>query len=144
MIWWFHWEWSKAWTWKLVRSTAWKVPEFGVFLVRIFPHSVWILRIFPYSVQMPENTDQKNSEHGHFSRSLDLVAQWKLCQCIKNCSFRIRGSSLMNLSKSFAEIKGKKTNTLSSINIISPRRSRPSIDITQDYCQRCSKFVNVN
>ena len=27
------------------------------------------LRIFPYSVQMRENTDQKISEYGHFSRS---------------------------------------------------------------------------
>ena len=25
--------------------------------------------IFPYSVQMRENTDQNNSEYGHFSRS---------------------------------------------------------------------------
>ena len=28
-----------------------------------------ILRISPYSVQMRENTDQNNSEYGHFSRS---------------------------------------------------------------------------
>ena len=28
-----------------------------------------ILRISPYSVRMPENTDEKNSEYGHFSRS---------------------------------------------------------------------------
>ena len=28
-----------------------------------------VLRISPYSVQMRENTDQKNSEYGHFSRS---------------------------------------------------------------------------
>ena len=28
-----------------------------------------ILRIFPYSVQMWENTDEKNSEYGHFLRS---------------------------------------------------------------------------
>ena len=28
-----------------------------------------ILSISPYSVQMRENTDQKNSEYGHFSRS---------------------------------------------------------------------------
>ena len=28
-----------------------------------------ILRIVPYSVGMRENTDQENSEYGHFSRS---------------------------------------------------------------------------
>ena len=40
--------------------TAWKVSVFGVFLVGIFPHSDWIW----------ENMDQKNSEYGHFSRSV--------------------------------------------------------------------------
>ena len=29
-----------------------------------------ILRIYPYSVRMRENKDQKNSEDGHFLRSL--------------------------------------------------------------------------
>ena len=29
-----------------------------------------MLRIFPYSVWMRENTDQKNSEYGHFSRGV--------------------------------------------------------------------------
>ena len=28
-----------------------------------------IHRIFPYSVRMRQNTDQKNTEYGHFSRS---------------------------------------------------------------------------
>ena len=28
-----------------------------------------ILRIFPFSVRMRENTDQENSEYGHFSHS---------------------------------------------------------------------------
>ena len=40
-------------------NTAWKVSVFGVFLVSISR----------YSVQMRENTDQKNSEYEHFSRS---------------------------------------------------------------------------
>ena len=49
---------------------------FGVFLICIFPHSDWIrndtpeyreiLHISTYSVRMRENTDQKNSEYGHF------------------------------------------------------------------------------
>ena len=53
--------------------TAWKMSVFGVFLVRIFPHSDWIRRdtlsISPYSVWMRKNTDQKNPEEGHFSRA---------------------------------------------------------------------------
>ena len=31
--------------------------------------------ISPYSVLMRENTDQKNSEYGHFSRSERLLPQ---------------------------------------------------------------------
>ena len=37
-----------------------KESVFGVFLVRIFPHSDWIW----------ENTNHKNYEYGHFSRSV--------------------------------------------------------------------------
>ena len=71
----------------------WKVFVFGVFLVRIFPYSYWIpinhhcvksirIRSFsgpyfsafgPYSVWMRKNTDQKNSEYEHFSRSDGLL-----------------------------------------------------------------------
>ena len=29
--------------------------------------------MFPYSVQMRENTDQNNSEYGHFSRSVNIA-----------------------------------------------------------------------
>ena len=32
-----------------------------------------ILRISPYSMQMRENTDQKNSEYGHFSHSVTVA-----------------------------------------------------------------------
>ena len=40
--------------------------------------SIWteygkILRISPYSVGMWENMDQKNSEYGHFSRSVSNI-----------------------------------------------------------------------
>ena len=51
--------------------TAWKVSVFGVFLVRIFPHSDWIRRkrISPYLVRMRKSMNQKISEYGHFSRS---------------------------------------------------------------------------
>ena len=54
-------------------NTAWKVSLFGVILIRIFPHSDWIGEIrgiSPYSVRMRENTDQNNSEYGHFLRSV--------------------------------------------------------------------------
>ena len=49
---------------------------FAVFLVRIVPHSDWIRRDtdYLYLDQMQENTDQKNSEYGHFSRS-ELVLE---------------------------------------------------------------------
>ena len=45
--------------------TTWKVPVFGVCLVRIFS----------YSLQLPERTDQKNSEYGH----LQCVALLWIC-----------------------------------------------------------------
>ena len=52
--------------------TAWKVSIFGVILVRIFSHLDLygdILRIWLYSVRMRENTDQNNSDYGHFLSS---------------------------------------------------------------------------
>ena len=54
-----------------------------------------ILCISPYSVRMQENTDQKNSEYGHFSRSdncliLSIIDVWQVSNCVydirnKNC-----------------------------------------------------------
>ena len=44
--------------------TVWKVSKYGVFSGPYFP---------PYSVQMQENTDQKNSVFGHFSRSAKSI-----------------------------------------------------------------------
>ena len=41
---------------------------------RIRTEYVEILRIPPYSIQMRENTDQKNSEYGHFLCSVQLTA----------------------------------------------------------------------
>ena len=37
--------------------------------MRLKRNTLRILRISPHSVRMRENTDQKNSEYGHFSRS---------------------------------------------------------------------------
>ena len=49
---------------------------FGVFLVRIFRRSGWILRdtlnLSVFSPNAGKNTDQKNSECGHFLRSVTL------------------------------------------------------------------------
>ena len=57
--------------------TAWKVSVFGIILVRIFPHLDWTRRdsIWAHAVQMRENTDQNNSEYGHFTQcqSNDLL-----------------------------------------------------------------------
>ena len=39
---------------------------------RIWTEYWEIWSIFPYSVRMRENTDQKNSEHGHFLRSVEV------------------------------------------------------------------------
>ena len=54
-------------------ETAWKMSKYGVFwsvFSRICTEYGEILRsISPYSVKMRENTDQKNSAFGHFSRS---------------------------------------------------------------------------
>ena len=46
-------------------NTTWKVSVFRDFLVRIFPYIQSV-----YSVRMREKTDQKNSEHEHFLRSV--------------------------------------------------------------------------
>ena len=78
-------------------NTAWKVSVFGVILVRIFPQSDWIRRDTQYSVRMRENTDQNNSEHGHFLRCVSLIRQlilktsfkgifWTLCRDISELS----------------------------------------------------------
>ena len=43
-----------------------------------------ILRISPYLARMRENTDQKTSEYGHFSRSVSLVQYYK-CFTFLSC-----------------------------------------------------------
>ena len=58
----------------LLKFTAWKLPVFGLTLVRILQNSDGeILHISPYSVQMRENTDQNNSEYGHFLHSYSYL-----------------------------------------------------------------------
>ena len=68
---------SKNWIILEIYNT-WKVSVFGVFLVRIFPHSDWRRRDTPspYSVQMWKNSDQKISKYGHFSRSASFFRRF--------------------------------------------------------------------
>ena len=44
--------------------------EFGSVFSRIQTEYGEVLRICSYSVRMQENTDQKNSEYGHYSSSV--------------------------------------------------------------------------
>ena len=60
--------------------SALKVPVFGVILVRIWTEYGDILRISPYSVRMRINTDQNNSEYGHFLRSEKLPKVRSECE----------------------------------------------------------------
>ena len=68
--------------------------------------SIWtkyreILCIFPYSVLMRENTDQKNSEYGHFSRSV-------------KCTKKVKGVIMYNLRNTIFYMK---TNVLQDLHI---------------------------
>ena len=51
------------------RYYAWRVSIFGVFLVLIFPHLDLIRR------DTPCNTDQENSEYGHFLRNKNYFSR---------------------------------------------------------------------
>ena len=55
---------------------------FRVILVHIFPDLDWRLNTERHSVQMRENTDQSDSEYGHFSRSVDYRIDLREMQCI--------------------------------------------------------------
>ena len=58
----------------------WKVSMFGF-------HT---LRISPYSVQMWENTDQKNSEYGHFSHSVYVWPFFNIMyEAVDNCGYKL-------------------------------------------------------
>ena len=63
----------------------WKASVFGVILVNIVP----------YSVQMRENTEQKNSEYGHFLRNEQLV--YKQLTLKKNTVETIRSDAINRL-----------------------------------------------
>ena len=63
--------------------TAWKVPVFGVFLVRISLHSDWIRRDTEYlSVFIPNEGKygSENSEYGQFSRTFSYT-EWIAQMC---------------------------------------------------------------
>ena len=50
-----------------------------------------ILRFSPYSVQMRENTDQNNSEYGHFLRS-ECLSRNNFCQLQPNPPYGNNGT----------------------------------------------------
>ena len=63
---------------------AHKKCPFSELFWSVFSH-IWteyaeILRTSPYSVRMRENTDQNNSEYGHFSRSVHYQSELKINQ----------------------------------------------------------------
>ena len=61
-------------------GTAWKVSVFGVFLVRIFPHSDWIRRDTDVSLRIHPKcgkTRPKKYEYGHFSCSGGVVTRYR-------------------------------------------------------------------
>ena len=119
----------------------------GVILVRIFPHSNWIRRDAEYhSVWMRENTEQKNSEYGNFSRSdillqlvlstsnktlfcnkWDILCYWKTWNSIlpyyryKNLLFlreNVNNCFFMLLVYLFISLKVKNTNLLVTSHIL--------------------------
>ena len=55
-------------------NTAWKVSVYGVFLVRIFPHSDWIWRDTPYLTVCSPNAGKCKPE---ILRIRTLFTQWK-------------------------------------------------------------------
>ena len=69
---------ASAFTWRLLQmflSLSRKCPYSELFwsiFSLIWTEQGEILRISPYSVRMRENTDQNNSEYGHFSHSVFL------------------------------------------------------------------------
>ena len=64
----------------LVWSTTWKVPVFGVFLVRIFPHSDWIRRDTPYLSVFSPNPEKYRPEklwiRTLFTQWIALLSIW--------------------------------------------------------------------
>ena len=63
-----------------------------------------ILSISPYSVRMRENTDQKNSEYGHFSRS-DKPYFYKVIYILRfNIGYKVDPVSLNFRGKSYNSV----------------------------------------
>ena len=64
--------WSCAWKITLREKCPYSEFSWSVFsnIQTEYGKKLRILRISPYSVRLRENTDQKNSEYGHFSWSV--------------------------------------------------------------------------
>ena len=106
--------------------TVWIASIFGFSVVRIFPDSNWIQRFTLYwdnslySVQMWENTDQKNSEYGHFHAVI-------VCVCVMfQTTYLVLLSKINNHFLMFAFYpprKYQKTNYF--FNILEEDQKRP-------------------
>ena len=68
---WIKWKFFSIFLWK--KTTAWKVSVFGVFLVRIFPHSDWIRRDTEYLLVFSPNVGKYWQEK---LRIRTLFTQW--------------------------------------------------------------------
>ena len=64
-----------------------------------------IQSISPYPVRMRENTDQKNSEYGHFSRSVSLKVQV--------CKMKTKNYAMQNDTHDNISVKSKFKNNVS-------------------------------
>ena len=90
-----------------IRRFFWSVFS----LIRTKCEQIW--SIFLYSVQMRENTDQKNSEYGHFSRTgclvysawseLDILHLWHFLFCF--CFLLLRNLQILNIFRLYRFIK---------------------------------------
>ena len=87
-----------------------------------------ILHISPYSVRMRENTEQKNSVFGYFSRSEKceimkgiwlLFTRWKTFHCVKSVQIRsVFGSVLSCIQSEYRKIGTRKTPYLDTFHAV--------------------------
>ena len=85
--------------WKCVCVTAWKVSPFGVFLVRIFPHSDWIRRDTAYrriqfkcGKKLTRKAPNADTFHAIFSYNFAFVFAWwqDFTKIIKKKTFSLK------------------------------------------------------
>ena len=115
---------------------------------RIWTEYGKILLISPYSVQMRENTDQKNSEYRHFSRSVTNHQKRKLVDFLKkySCIIYVKISLECKFEKVYTQTEPK----LSALTL---KLSKASMSLSKDdsykkyifrkiYDKKCFRSVN--